>query len=137
MKLESPSLKFVIVKETPAPPTNKIYAPENSHQEVKDPVKGSVDHRAIEMPTIAGHSTIAVLKPSDSRSLRTAALKGNLGVPEPDPELVVVGVGVGVGDPTSPLPRGGAMIVDTAGDGPLGLGLELVSLEFGWALGSL
>ena len=91
------------------------------------------------MPTTAGHSTIAVLNPSDSRSLRTAALKGNLGVPEPDPELVVVGVGVGVGDPTSPLPRGGAMIVDTAGGGPLVL--EFVSgefeVEFGWALGSL
>ena len=113
----------------------------NSHQEIclgapKDPVKGSVDHKAIEMPTTAGQSTIAVLNPSDSRSLRTAALKGNLGVPEPDPEFVVVGVGVGAGDPTSPLPRGGAMIVDTAGDVPLALELELVSLEFGWALGS-
>ena len=85
----------------------------------------------------AGQSTIAVLNPSDSRSLRTAALKGNLGVPEPDPEFV--GVGVGVGDPTSPLPGGGAMIVDTAGGGPLVL--EFVSVEFevefGWALGSL
>ena len=89
------------------------------------------------MPTTAGHSTIAVLNPSDSRSLRTAALKGNLGVPEPDPEFVVVGVGVGVGDPTSPLPRGGAMIVDTADGGPLVLVLELVSVELGWALGSL
>ena len=109
----------------------------NSHQEITDPVKGSVNHKAIEMPTTAGHSTIAVLNPSDSRSLRTAALNGNLGVPEPDPEFVVVGVCVGVGDPTSPLPRGGAMIVDTAGDVPLALELELVSLEFGWALGSL
>ena len=44
----------------------------------------------------AGQSTIAVLNPSDSRSLRTAALKGNLGVPEPDPEFVGVGVGVGI-----------------------------------------
>ena len=125
--------------ETPAPLTNKIYAPENSHQKIKDPVKGSVNHKAIEMPTTAGQSTIAVLNPSDSRSLRTAALKGNLGVPEPDPEFVVVGVGVGVRDPTSPLPRGGAMIVDTAGGGPLVL--EFVSVEFevefGWALGSL
>ena len=89
------------------------------------------------MPTTAGHSTIAVLNPSDSRSHRTAVLKGNLGIPEPDPEFVVVGVGVGVGDPTSPLPRGGAMIVDTAGGGPLALVLVLVSLELGWALGSL
>jgi hypothetical protein len=88
------------------------------------------------MPTTAGHSTIAVLNPSDSRLLRTAALKGNLGFPEPNPELLVVGVGVGV---TSPLPRGGAMMVDTAGGGDP-LVLVLVSLEFevefGWALGS-
>ena len=77
-------LRLVIV-ETPAPRTNKYMHRKNSHQEIclgapKDPSPGLVDHKAIEMPTTAGHSTIAVLNPSDSRSLRTPALKGNLGV---------------------------------------------------------